>query len=243
MRKTKQGFILILFLSLMPILISGTLIVFALINTIQSDLAMKYECRNGGLQGQKLAAPLLTSLLKLNSRAVQLRLKKAQALSEISAATMSQNMVALSAATKKYLKVRRQQEELDGLQKQIIKQANLILYSASTKTKVRLSVVATQLNNVLAHVALTRIISKKSKLAVHPDVPDLAPIYRLEKDFEMAQSLAHEWHFAITTKPPFSYFIPGTFAYQKACAVTLQKEFAKWQPKIVMGKYSLKSVW
>ncbi len=243
MKKTEEGFVLILFLSLLPVFITGMLIIMASINTIQNDLAMKYECRQGGLEGQRLSAPLLASLLKLNSRAVHLRMRRNQALSEIAAATLSKNALALSTATKKLIKVRKQQEELDGLQKQIIKQANLILNSASTKTNLKLYKTASSLSNIFAKFRLTTLISKKTKLAIYPDLPDLAPIYRLEKDFEVAQSLAHEWQFLITTQPPFSYFIPGTFTYKKTCAVTLHKEFSQWHPKVFTGKHSLKSVW
>lgn len=243
MKKTEDGFILILFLSLLPLFITGMLIIFATINTIQNDLAMKYECRQGGLQGQKLSAPLLASLLKLNSRALHLRVRKNQALSEIAAATISKNVVALSTATKKLIQVRKQQEELDGLQKQIIKQANLILSSASSKTRIKLYKIASTGSNILAKFRLINLVSKNTKLAIHPDSPDLAPIYRLEKDFEVAQALAQEWQFLISTKAPFSYFIPGTFTYKKTCAVTLHKEFSQWHPKIIVGKYSLKSVW
>lgn len=243
MKQSDRGFAMILFLSLLPILITGTLIAFALINTIQADLAMKYECRHGGIQGQKMVGPLLASLLKLNPRAVQLRAKKAQAIIEISTATISRNPVALSAATKKYLKVLKQQEDLDGLQKQIIKQANLILHSAREKTKFKLMTTSRSASNIFARFSLLSLVSKSVKLAVSPDISDIAPIYRLEKDFETAQSLAHEWHFQIKTMAPFSYFIPGTYNYKKACAVTLHKESSQWQSKIITGKYSLKSVW
>lgn len=188
-------------------------------------------------------APLLESLLSLNPKAQWLRQEQLQNLRDIAAATASKNPAALALATRQYLAVRKKQTELDGRQKQLIRQSNRILAENHFSTSAKIRTEALKASNPLLKLHFQSLNGRAPRLAVQPDLPDLAPIYNLASDFAEAQALAHQWNYRLEVRAPFSRFLPGTFDFKKACAVSLRKEHLKWSPQIIEGKYSSKSVW
>lgn len=242
-RQGQDGFALALILAILPAVIAALVLAFCLVGFTQNDLALKYQCREHGRRGQKITAPLLETLLALNPLSRQLRLQQIKALQDITAATIAKNPVALAAATKRYMAIRKKQELLDSKQRQLIKQSNFILGQSHAAATRQLRSTAIAMSNSFIQLRLLSIKGHPPKLAVRPDQADLAPTYSPSTDFENDQALAHEWQYRFFVRTPFSYFLPGNFVFQKACAVTLRKEKSQWKPTITKGKFSLKSVW
>lgn len=241
--KNQKGSALAIILAILPVFIAGALLCFSLLGLVQNDLAMKYECRTEGQKGQKRVSPLLSTLLALNPVAIALKAELAKAIAELATAVASENPVAIAKATARYTKVLEKRDKLDRRQKQLVKQSNLFLQQTHTFTALSLRRTGAIASNILLKTELGSVRGKAPKLAVRPDSPDIAPTYSLIDDFENKQALAHEWQYRIQVRPPFSNFLKGEFIFKKACAVSLAKENSSWHPKIIVGKFSLKSVW
>lgn len=241
--KNRNGFAVVLIMALLPCVLAGFLLCFSTVGFIQTDLALKYQCRSLGESTQDKVRPLLTALLALNPLAVQLRIELAQAMAEIAAAIATENPVALAKAKDHYNRVVQKRQELDYKQKQLINNSNRLLRQGHQFTRLQLGRLGATSSNVLLKMQLTSVRGEAPRLAVRPDVPDTAPIYNPLPDFETQQALAHEWQYRLQVQAPFSAFLKGSFTFKKACAVTLTEENALWRTKIIKGKFSLKSVW
>lgn len=242
-RPRQKGFALALTLALMPPLIAGFLVGFSSLGFIQNDLALKFQCRQEGLQSQNRVKPLLSALLSLNPLASALKAQSIVAAKELSAAIASLNPVAIAAATSHYNQIKEKRGRLDQQQKQLIKESNKLLRSSHHLTAQSLRRTGHQSSNILLEAKLLSIRGQAPQLAVRPDSPDLAPTYSPVPNFEETQALAHEWQYQVQVRAPFSQFLKGTFQFKKACAVTLTKEGSEWLPKIIRGRFSSKSVW
>lgn len=241
--QNSRGFALAICLALLPVLIAGMLVAFSLFGFIRNDLALKYQCRSEGLSGQRNVAPLLTSLLASNSLAEMLKFQYLAAMEELAAASASQNPVAIIKATAKLNKIIEKRQVLDKRQRQLINQSNLLLRASHLKTAGLLRKTGSYSSNILLKVNFSETPSQPPPLGVRPDSTDIAPTYSPVDNFEIKQSLAHEWQYRIQVRAPFSNFITGNFLFKKACAVSLTKENSRWIPKITKAKFSLKSVW
>lgn len=239
--KNEKGFAVILLLACLPVLISGLLLLSSVFGFMQSDLAMKYQCRVHGQQGQKQVAPHLEKLLSLNVTARRLKIEEVAAYAKIAAS--AGNPPALAAAKARLIKIKNQKRLLDLKQKQLINQANMSLASSFLKTRKELTKNQESLSNILFISNGFHISGTRPTLAVRPDSSDIAPTYSPTPGFEEKQALAHEWQYTLAVRKPFSQFLEGRFQFRKACAVSLSEENATWVPKIIKGKFSLKSVW
>lgn len=241
--KNNHGFALAFLLAILPVFIAGLVFCFSSFGFVQNDLAMKYQCRVEGRNGQKEVAPLLTGLLALNPLAVRLRAEWIQALYELWIALASENPGAIAAATKKCLVIKEKRGQLDQKQKQLIRQSNLLLQKSHLITKQKLFTTAAHLSNIFLKFDLVSLRGKAPRLAVRPDSADVAPTYGPVADFNNEQALAHEWQYQVSVRSPYSQFLPGIYSFKKACAVTLEKERISWVPKIIRGRFLLKSLW
>ncbi|WP_413568737.1 hypothetical protein ACLWBD_14660 [Bdellovibrio sp. HCB117] len=239
--KNEKGFAVILLLACLPVLISGLLLLSSVFGFMQNDLAMKYQCRVHGQQGQKLVAPSLEKLLSLNNTARRLKVEEVAAYAKIAAS--AGNPPALAAAKARLVKIQNQKRQLDLKQKQLINQANMSLASSFAKTRRELANTQEGLSNILFVANGFHLSGRRPTLAVRPDSSDIAPTYSPVAAFEEKQALAHEWQYTLAVRKPFSQFLEGRFHFKKACAVSLIEENSAWIPKIIKGKFSLKSVW
>ncbi|MGZ3770515.1 MAG: hypothetical protein ACXVCP_10300 [Bdellovibrio sp.] len=239
----EKGFALVICIALLPVVIAGLLLSFSTFGFLQNDLALKYQCRTDGLESQKKIAPLLTNLLALNSLSRTLKFQYLAAVAELAAAIASENIPATIKAEHKINMILEKRQTLDKQQRQLISQSNLSLRTSYVSTANTLRNTGRNLSNLLLKTRFISMPRKAPSLAVHPDYADIAPTYSLDIDFEIKSALAHEWQYKTEIQPPFSNFLKGTFEFKKSCSVSLTKENAKWIPKIIKGKYSLKSLW
>lgn len=241
--KNNNGFALALILSLIPFFVAGLVFAFSFVNIIQTDLALKYICREGGLQGQQKVSGLLESLLSLNPKARDLKREQIQTEKSLASARALGNPFLIASYSAKLAKIVAQRLQLDIRQKQLIQQSNIHLSRAHSDTKIELRKQSENVTNPLLKFQLASLQGTAPTLAVRPDTPDMAPTYSPERDFENKQALAHEWQYRLSVRAPYSSFLKNEFTLKKTCAVTLRKENSSWVIKIIKGRSSWKSAW
>nr|BFD60792.1 hypothetical protein CKG001_28990 [Bdellovibrio sp. CKG001]BFD68399.1 hypothetical protein HAGR004_34210 [Bdellovibrio sp. HAGR004] len=243
--KSNHGFAAILIVSLLPCLLAGFFLITVLMSFLQIDLELKHRCRTGGLSGQAAVRPHLTTLLALNPLATTLKMQETVLLTKLATATAAGNLPLIAALKVKLAAVKQRQQELDIRQKQLIQQSNISLarHHSSTGYQIRQRSMEIQNRFFFLNLSLRALPESPPRLAVRPDSPDIAPTYSPEENFETRQALAHRWQYQLTPRGPLSYFLSGSFQFEKACAVTLTREVRGWSTLITKGKYSLKSVW
>ena len=241
--KNEKGFALALIMALLPIFVAGLVVMFCIVNITQTDLAVKYKCREEGLFAQKQVAPLLTSLFALNPLATALKAQLLATQAALAAAVAQQNWPVAAKHVKKIQEINKKRKELDIRQKQIIRQSNLILELNHFTTSLHLRQLLQSRANALMSLQLLGLSGKAPKLAVRPDDSDIAPTYSPKDNFTQEQALAHEWQYRLSVRRPYSHFVSNEFDFKKSCAVTLVKENSQWQPTVSKGKSSWKSAW
>ncbi len=124
MLRNQKGFALVIVMSILPVLIAGFFLAWASIGFIQQDLAMKYACRQQGIEGQKHVAPLLQKLLSLNPKAIGLKIQLHTTQAALAAAVAAQNYFKMAELGRKLQKIEAKRGELDAEQKRIIQESN-----------------------------------------------------------------------------------------------------------------------
>lgn len=244
MLKNQKGFAAILILSLLPVFIGGSFLVFTVLGIMQTDLKLKHLCRQEGRKYQEKVLPRLESLLKLNPRSQKLKAERVRLDRLIQAAITRGDMASVTLLNAKRAAVVARQIELDLRQKQLINQSNLDLRRGHLNTTNLLAREAAG-SSVKTFLNLRLRLSPlpAPRLAVRPDSADLAPTYSPVPEFESRQALAQEWHYDINVRWPLMQKSALSFNFSKACAVSLRKEPFKWKVVLSKARFSLKSVW
>lgn len=233
--KNKNGFAMALMTAMLPLLLGAVLVSFTIISFIQVDLKLNYICRTEGLKGQESVAPLLTTLLALNPRAVQLKLELIQA----KAHATSGNPAALAHLAQVEAKVL----SLIARQQQLIRQSNILLVKAGTSAQIKLWQEKNQIARgvPLLSGSLEVLGSKSPSLAVRPDSVANPPTYSPVENFSAEQALEQKWQYRLSIVKPLQTFLTGDYVFTKSCAVTLKEEDTRWLPQIRRDKSLLKS--
>jgi hypothetical protein len=205
----QKGFALALMLGLLPILLGALFATSAAIGLMQSDLKFKHICRSEGLIAQEKVGRLLQVLMSLNSRALQLRIQLQAARASLAVAMAAHNPVAIAKFTKQIAQIKKAQLSLDIRQKNLINESNRELKMNHNRADRRLKTIASQTLNGFPGLQIgfqTRWV-KPPRLAVEPDMPGIAPVYRTHARFEQEQTLAHRWHYQVEIRPPLNSFL------------------------------------
>lgn len=238
-----KGFALAITMALLSILVGMVLLLFAALGIMQFNQQTQYACRSGGLQGQKLVAPLLKSLLALNPLALKLKAEEAAAQTRLYAAMATGNATAVAAAEARLLRIQTQRSELDQKQKTLIRESNRLL---SINHKLTQGKIRQALQDGLSTISYLKVDSQLNRtttpeLAVRPDYTDIAPTYSPADKFEERQALAHSWQYRLRVRNSFQDFLDGDIKWSPNCSVTLKQEGLSWIPKIRKVKSSSKS--
>lgn len=243
--KDNGGFALLLMTSLLPLLLAGFLLVFALLGLIQVDLSMKYICRTEGLRGQNKVGPLLTSLLALNPKAQVLKKQYLEAQVSLAAAELTGNPALIAKAAYRLSVIQSRRLSLDILQKQYITQSNILLHRSHFTITGLLRNKIRELDKrlIFFDLNLNLLSEKPPRLAVRPDSMDRAPTYSLELRFDELQSLAQTWQYSVSPGAPMNTFFQFKHRFTKSCSVGLRKDHHQWIAVINKGKFSSKQLW
>ncbi|HEY8272455.1 MAG TPA: hypothetical protein VIG33_16300, partial [Pseudobdellovibrionaceae bacterium] len=199
---SQKGFALIGLISLLPVILAGGLAVFSTFGFLKSDLGTLNACRAKQLQIQNKAGKNLSKLLKLNPRALKLRIQQAHAEKALAAAIESGQPPAIAAAEAYLLKIQMQRQVLAIKQKVLIQTADIWLASGGADLPKELQREWSQHNTPLKswiQSSLRLTAAKVPKLAVQADIPEVAPVYQLLPHFEEAQSWEQTWNVEFRT--------------------------------------------
>ncbi|MGZ3746365.1 MAG: hypothetical protein ACXWRE_03385 [Pseudobdellovibrionaceae bacterium] len=197
---------------------------FGAFGFLKSDLATLNVCRASQLQIQGKAGKNLSKLLHLNSRALGLRLSQAHAEKAMAAALESGLPPAIAAAEAYQLKVKMQRQALDLKQKTLLQTANTWLAFGGVELQRELlhewSLQSSPLKFWMQS-SLHLAQAKVPKLAVIPDLPEVAPIYQLSPHFEEAQAWDQSWNLEFKTVSWMKNFLNIQERFQRSCTTSL----------------------
>ncbi len=237
--RSSRGFGLILILSLMPLIISLSLVVLIMGAGLNIDQRLKKICRDQLITAQQKSGASMTRLLFLNPVAKNLRIKKRMTEIAYAPAVASGNKVLALRLRAELAEIQLQRQQVDLQQKMILRQQTLTNWLALQQAK-------SHLRSALDHLIQPglfdrRILFPKLKhvsLAVTPDLPDIAPIYELKTPFEEEQTLSLFWNWSVQSRSESLRRYPLSF--QRECSVTLTKRKNQWSPLLRTDKLLLK---
>jgi hypothetical protein len=246
--RTQKGFATILLISILPLVLAGGLAFFSAFSFLKSDMSILNVCRAKQLQVQNKVGESLGKLLKLNPRALKLRLAQARAEKTLAVALESGFPPAIAAAETYLLKVRMQRQTLDFKQKTFIQTANAWLtFSGHSLQKelIREENLHTAPTKSWIQGTLQLMNAKVPKLAVQPDLPDVAPQYNPVPDFEEAQAWNQTWRLEIKTVSWAQKFLNFNGRFNRSCMTSLypttNQNAGPWIAKLKKDKSSLKA--
>lgn len=233
----QKGFAQILFISLLPLIITMFMITFIGANYIQLKTRTETVCITEQMKSQKIAAALLNTLLDLNPIVYALKLLDyGGTIAQLTAAVVNPLWLPLITELKHIVKIARR--FLDGYQKSSIIAAAASAYSTSFY----------QVNQSLKkitedHLRIFRLwLETKTKLysatmkyglAVKPDSKDLAPQYSIDRSKVNNMTIRNAWEIELKPLEFFKFFLSGTHKVTNICAVELVERNKRWHPQIV----------
>ena len=192
----QKGFAYVMMLSLIPLLLSGFLFLLFSQFLLQNWMKSLSLCRTELLLTQKEVGAQLQKLMGLNPIAKTLRARMKIAQLHLAMALQSGNPAAIIAIQKKIHEITRAQEQLDDLQKSIVRASNQRMRRGQEKVFEMLKQQNQQVQAqdlLLFRYHIRPMNASPQELSVQPDRPDRAPIYELKHDFESQQALHVSW--------------------------------------------------
>jgi len=241
--KTEKGFAAILLLSLLPLILAGGFALLLGFGFLRSDMAVLNVCRAEQMQVQNKVGRNLGKLLKLNPKALKLRLEQARAEKALQAAIESGYPPAIAAAEAYLLSVQMRRQALDVRQRALIDTANIWLASSGTSLQRSLAQEWRLHNNPLTAWWSGTLLPKESlvpQLAVKADFPEVAPLYLTVTDFENAQAWKQTWQLKVSTSSWVRKFLSFNGSFDRTCTTSLYQEGEEWVAKLKKDKSSLK---
>ncbi len=222
--KSQNGFAIILLISILPLVLAGGLTLFFAFGFLKSDLSTLNVCRAKQLEIQNKAGKNLSNLIKLNPKALRLRLAQVRAERALVAAMESGLPPAIAAAEAALLKVQMQRQTLDFKQKALIQTANSWLSWGGVDLQKELTREWSLHNAPLkswVQVSLQLTKAKVPKLSVQADLPEVAPAYKFMPQFEEAQTWDQAWRLEFKTISWAQKFLNFSGRFQRSCMTSL----------------------
>lgn len=242
-KNSDHGFVAIFIVILLPLLLSLLIATISILHYLQLDKKLKYTCLKNQLVAQESSADNLNKLLKLNPKALKLRTARAIAQKIYIAAIASANPKAIAIAFQKLKMIKFQQFLLDSQQKLLINSSKDKLYRSYYQNLNSIKEIFNLHNQSIIHITrfkLHRINGKMAQFAVAPDLPDLAPIYKLDLDFLSKMQMVHSWQYNMQVTPALNQFIHFDIQFRRSCSTTLTQQEGQWRSITVKDKFLLK---
>jgi hypothetical protein len=238
----QKGFVQVLFVSLLPVLLTGFLFVLFSQFILKNWMESLHICRTELLSAQKRTSVPLSTLMKLNNLAKALRIALRTAQIELAIGIATENAAQIAKATADILRIQNQQKQLDLYQKALILQGNLEmnrgLQSVATKLRAQDHALQARLPDIFGF-RIYSILPVHAKLAVKPDKPDIAPVYELLPEFTKQQTLSVSWISEFKTKNAQRYqWLQNSHKKRDGCSGSLSSEKDSFTENLVEGKSS-----
>lgn len=226
--KRQNGFILIGLVALTPLFLAAlTAIALTLVLTHQIESDRK-TCRQGLAEGLENGAPFIQKLMALNPQAQALRIQVIITKAKLATALATKNLTAIALYTRQLQILKKTQKLLHQNQLILLQTGNQVLRTAQLNTWRRLQLKKTSIHSRAANPPLLK------SFAVHPDDPDMAPTWSLDKNFSLAQKVKQTWLLTYQLKGPLSHFMQTAGRMEDSCEITLSH---KWRAQIAEGKF------
>lgn len=190
------------------------------------------ECRKAIWVAQESMGKQLKQLLKLNSRAQTLRIKRKVAEAELKAAQISLDPPAILAAQVRLTAVQIQQKQLRHLQLSWLLQATQSRSQAFSQVQKLKSKI--EMESLHHH-------SKVNSLAVVESPPESpSPDYLLQPNFKQQQKLTLRYKVNLFTKYDsiLKFILPEQkLFFTGQCTASLFEENKKWYPQLIAAKF------
>lgn len=246
MIRARNGFVTVLFLSLLPVVLSGGLALFAVFGFLKADLALLNVCRARELEVQSKVGRSLGKLLKLNPRAENLRFAQARAEHTLMVALSSGAAPVIATAEARLLRVKMQRQSLDLRQRALIDGANAALAGAGRSLPSELTrewrFQVGPLNSWLRG-GLEFGAGDVPRLAVHADIPEVGPLYQPTPRFEDDQAWKQSWKLHFEMIEGAQRILPWHGSFERSCTSSLYLEGDEWKAEMKKDKSLLKGLW
>lgn len=232
----QNGFAQILFISLLPLIISMFMLTFIGANYIQLKTRTETVCLTEQMKSQKIAAALLNTLLDLNPIVHALKLLDlGGTIAQLTAAVINPLWIPLIIQMK-YI-VRTARKFIDAYQKTSIIGAAALAYKTAFY-----DVNQKQKQIIDEHFRIFQLwLETNSRflpatiynLAVKPDSKDIAPQYSIDRSKVKNMTIRNAWYISLKPRDVFKSFLSGTHEVTNICAVELTERNDRWHPQIV----------
>ncbi len=240
--KNSSGSVLILTLTLVPIFLTCLFGLSYYLNFLSLQAQVQKVCFSDPPKAQREVVPQLTELLALNPMARKLKSTEGGLKIALAQAMIGlPETVALVTQLQEQLElVRAQRAALEKRQKQIIFASSRTMNNSMRTTN-------DWLNKIFKEHARTRpwLESKyqvkkgpEHGLAVEPELSDIAPPYRLRRNFESEQSLAHSWQVSLRVTSWLSNWMDQELKWRGTCSNTLGSHGQSFKVKSSLEKGS-----
>lgn len=232
---SRGGFATVLLMTLLPVLLAfGGMTLFSF-SILKQDMGTLNVCRAVGLDVQGKVGKILEKLLKLNPKALRLRADEEKAEARLEAALESGLPPAITAAEVHLAFVQGQRVLLAFEQKALIASANALLTEGGIRGTHSISQEWNSHGQPMTTWLTSKITGARQtipQLAVVPDMPDTAPAYKPDPDFEDKQTWSQSWNVSLRVTGTFRNFIPFATTFRRSCATSLYPEGEKWTAKL-----------
>ncbi len=238
----QKGNTLVLFLTLLPVIISACLFLIFSTRLIKNWMQGNHICRSELLKAQNQVKSNLDQLMALNPTAQNLRNQLEQEKKELEIALISENPIAIGVAQAKIVRTSLAKAKLDFKQKGLIAIANHHMQSATDRTMAQLQQINATNKNEKRNwyrLKLSNLIGRANRLAVKPDAPDVAPIYELNSNFSMDQAISVSWISSFETSSTERYgniWFKNRHSKKETCAATLETAGSRFQARLIEAK-------
>ena len=203
----------------------------------ESKTDFRYFCFQDLKDAQKHLVDGETALLKLNPLATTLRLQLKILYISLAAAVASENVPLVIQIQKTIQQTKQEQRALDTRQKWLIRSVQLFAGSKLNLSLMSLRQKQVQQSRIWS--ALLQISESVTTntlnphLSISPDVAgDVAPVYRLDPDFETQQTIKAHWSIWFFAKSEFQRLISTHQNWSFECAVRPEQKSNSIIPQI-----------
>lgn len=229
--RNQQGFAQIFLISILPVMIGAFIIFHSLTGLIQLNTIVNSECRRQQISTQVEIRKLLLKLLSKNPRAIALRTQLVKARVLLAAAIASQNILVMQYQQSRITYLSLQRQILDIHQKEFIAQANLIAIKSSFQiySQVLRNIKESKSLNPILQFSTNAFPPISPRLAVVPEFPDVAPVYRPAANFSEQQAFVQKWQYHIRVNTWLQHFVKADARFEKLCSTTIEPEDNQWK--------------
>ncbi len=237
-KNVESGFILIAFLFLLPLVLSGIYIFTSAVQIAQTKTQLESVCLKLQNQSFYRQRQRLIKLLNLNPTAQRLILVKTQIQLKIAAALAAGQLELIPLLEAKREKIIIRQQKLAEKQNALLMQAHEEFQHQQLNIMKMLNKAQTSIRRESAKIWFIHFSPLQYNfphLAVQTIIPDIAPVYDLELDFENQQSWRIHWIMKIKLNPQLFAFLNFSHEVQHQCLMSMKAQRNTF-PIVVLDK-------